>query len=76
MAIAGELAALIERIQGRAYKVTSLALIRNETGQPLSYHAYVAGNCRVALGNQACAFFAVEPLEESAAASRQTQTQG
>jgi integrase len=39
MAIAGELAALIERIQGRAYKVTSLALIRNETGQPLSYHA-------------------------------------
>jgi integrase len=39
MAIAGELAALIERIQGRAYKVTSLALIRSESGQPLSYHA-------------------------------------
>ena len=39
MAIAGELAKLIERIQGRAYKVTSLALIRNETGQPLSYSA-------------------------------------
>jgi integrase len=39
MAIAGELAALIERIQGRAYKVTSMALIRNESGQPLSYHA-------------------------------------
>jgi integrase len=39
MAIAGELGALIERIQGRAYKVTSLALIRNETGQPLSYSA-------------------------------------
>jgi hypothetical protein len=30
---------LIERIQGRAYKVTSLALVRNETGQPLSYAA-------------------------------------
>ena len=30
---------MIERIQGRAYKVTSLALIRNETGQPLSCHA-------------------------------------
>jgi len=39
MAIAGELAALIERIQSRAYKVTSLALIRNEAGQPLSYSA-------------------------------------
>jgi integrase len=39
MAIAGELAALIERIQGRAYKVTSLALIHNEAGQPLSYSA-------------------------------------
>jgi hypothetical protein len=38
-AIAGELAALIDRIQGRAYKVTSLALNRNETGQSLSYHA-------------------------------------
>ena len=38
-ATTGELAALIERIQGRAYKVTSLALIRNETGQPLSYSA-------------------------------------
>src|SRR5437762_11269331 len=43
MAIAGELAALIERIQGRAYKVTSLALIRNETGQPLSYSASTPG---------------------------------
>jgi len=30
---------LIERIQNRAYKVTSLALIRNETGQRLSYSA-------------------------------------
>jgi integrase len=39
MAIAGELAALIERIRGRTYKVTSLALIRNEMGQPFSYHA-------------------------------------
>jgi ribosomal protein L16/L10AE len=39
MAIAGELAALIERIQSRVYKVTSLALIRNEAGQPLSYSA-------------------------------------
>ncbi|MEO8977704.1 MAG: tyrosine-type recombinase/integrase [Casimicrobiaceae bacterium] len=39
MAIAGELAALIERIQSRTYKVTSLSLIRNETGQPLSYYA-------------------------------------
>jgi integrase len=39
MAIAGELAALFDRMQGRAYKVTSLTLIRNETGQPLSYHA-------------------------------------
>ena len=39
MAIAGELAALIARIQSRAHKVTSLALIRNETGQPLSNSA-------------------------------------
>ena len=39
MAIAGELAVLIERIQNRTYKVTSLALIRNETGQALSYSA-------------------------------------
>ena len=31
----GKTRKLIERIQGRAYKVTSLALIRNETGQPL-----------------------------------------
>jgi hypothetical protein len=30
---------LIERIQGRAYKLTSLALVRNETGQPLPYSA-------------------------------------
>ena len=30
---------VIERIQSRAYKVTSLALIRNEAGQPLSYSA-------------------------------------
>jgi len=29
LAIAGELAALVERIQSRAYGVTSLALIRN-----------------------------------------------
>ena len=29
----------VERIQGRAYKVTSLALIRSESGQPLSYLA-------------------------------------
>ena len=35
----GKTRKLIERIQGRAYKVTSLALIRNETGQPLSYAA-------------------------------------
>ena len=39
MAIVGELAALIERIQGRAYKAASWALIRSESGQPLSYHA-------------------------------------
>jgi hypothetical protein len=39
MAIAGELAALIERIQGQAYKVTSLALIRNESGHRFPYHA-------------------------------------
>ena len=37
--VEGELLALIERIQGRTYKVTSLALIRNESGQPLSYFA-------------------------------------
>lgn len=37
--IAGELAAVLTRIQGRAYKVTSLALVRNERGQPLSYSA-------------------------------------
>jgi hypothetical protein len=30
---------LIERIQGRAYKVTSSALIGNETGRPLFYSA-------------------------------------
>ena len=39
MAIEGELAALVERIEGRTYKVTSLALIRNEGGQPLSASA-------------------------------------
>ena len=39
IAVAGELAALIERIQGRGYKVTSLALIRSERGRQLSYHA-------------------------------------
>jgi integrase len=39
MAIEGELADLVERIQGRTYKVTSLALIRNEEGQPLSASA-------------------------------------
>jgi integrase len=39
IAITGDLATLIERIEARAYKVTSLALIRNEKGQPLSYAA-------------------------------------
>jgi len=39
IAIEGELATLIERIKVRTYKVTSLALIRNETGQALSYFA-------------------------------------
>jgi integrase len=39
MAVAGELAALVDRINARVYKVTSLALIRNEDGQPLSYSA-------------------------------------
>ncbi|HTR24397.1 MAG TPA: tyrosine-type recombinase/integrase [Terriglobales bacterium] len=37
--IAGELADVLARIQGRAYKVTSLAVVRNERGQPLSYAA-------------------------------------
>jgi integrase len=37
--VAGELAAVLARIQGRAYKVTSLAVVRNERGQPLSYSA-------------------------------------
>lgn len=39
MAVVGQLAALIERVQARTYKVTSLALIRNEEGQPLSASA-------------------------------------
>ena len=33
------LAAVVERIQARTYKVTSLALIRREDGQALSYFA-------------------------------------
>jgi len=36
---AGELPEVLARIQGRAYKVTNLAVIRNERGQPLSYSA-------------------------------------
>jgi len=39
----GKTRKLIERIQGRAYKVTSLALIRNETGQPLSIRRSTTG---------------------------------
>src|SRR4029079_9137841 len=39
MAIAGELAAPVERIQGGAYKGTSFALRRNQAGQSLSYSA-------------------------------------
>jgi len=35
----GQLEALIERIKSRNYKVTSLALVRNEAGRPLSYFA-------------------------------------
>jgi integrase len=35
----GHLATLIERIKSRNYKVTSLALVRNETGHSLSYSA-------------------------------------
>lgn len=39
IAVEGALSALIERIKARTYKVTSLTLIRNETGQALSYFA-------------------------------------
>jgi integrase len=39
IAIEGELARVIKRIQDRSYKVTSLALVRREDGQPLSYFA-------------------------------------
>jgi integrase len=35
----GHLATLIERIKSRSYKVTSLTLVRNETGHSLSYFA-------------------------------------
>ncbi len=37
--ITGKLAAVIDRICARKYKITSLALVRNERGQPLTYAA-------------------------------------
>lgn len=39
--VEGELAAVIDRIQARTYpgRVTSLALVRNERGQPMTYNA-------------------------------------
>ena len=37
--VAGDLADVLTRIQTRSYKVTSLAVVRNERGQPLSYAA-------------------------------------
>ena len=39
IAIEGALATLVERIKARSYSVTSLALVRNESGQALSYFA-------------------------------------
>lgn len=35
----GPLAAVLERIQARTYKITSLAMVRNEQGQPMTYDA-------------------------------------
>lgn len=37
--LAGDLADVLARIQTRTYKITSLAVVRNERGQPLSYAA-------------------------------------
>jgi integrase len=37
--IEGDLAAVIERIQSRSYAITSLALVRDENGQPMTYSA-------------------------------------
>jgi hypothetical protein len=52
IAVEGALGVLIDRIKGRSYKVTSLALVRNENGQPLSYFAldsrFEAARTRVA----------------------------
>lgn len=39
IALEGELAGVVKRIQSRSYKVTSLALVRREDGQALSYYA-------------------------------------
>ena len=39
IAVEGALGTLVDRIKARHYRVTSLALVRNETGQPLSYFA-------------------------------------
>lgn len=71
MAIEGELAALVERIQGRTYKVTSLALIRNEEGQPLS--ASALDNRFEDARNRAAKILEGADREEEAAAVRQFQ---
>ena len=39
IALQGQLATLVERIKSRKHKITSLALVRNEAGHPLSYFA-------------------------------------
>src|SRR5205823_6366009 len=39
IALQGYLATLVERIKSRNYRVTSLALVRNEAGHALSYFA-------------------------------------
>lgn len=39
LAVEGPLADVLDRIQGRSYKVTSLALVRDENGQPMTYDA-------------------------------------
>jgi integrase len=71
MAIEGELAALVERIQERTYKVTSLALIRNEEGQPLS--ASALDNRFEDARNRAAKILEGADQEEEAAAVRQFQ---